>query len=273
MNRDEFCIEFVNLIEKLDAIDEDLIYLTSNMIRTKIKEIKTDKLIHIGPCFECGKNINYLPLSTAHRSQGDIFLDRFKLKWKEFLENLGDDESSSLENSAETYKKYVKYQKSTVKPYFCETCYDWIEAIWEYLNELEIEKTEKEKLRSENFKHKIDNTIKSQLLDELDVHALRSIGWIRGKFGILKRCYTEFEYNLLVTMRYNDFLKTVYWYIVRKHFLKKYGEQCFICNSTEYLNVHHRTYKNHGREHEHLEDLVVLCKDCHAKFHDKLDSI
>ncbi|WP_416212660.1 HNH endonuclease [Nostoc sp. DedQUE04] len=38
-------------------------------------------------------------------------------------------------------------------------------------------------------------------------------------------------------------------------------------DATESLQVHHLTYENHGKEHEHLEDLITLCDDCHKKQH------
>lgn len=38
-------------------------------------------------------------------------------------------------------------------------------------------------------------------------------------------------------------------------------------SSKEGLNVHHNSYAHHGQEHKHLEDLVVLCNNCHKKFH------
>nr|DAW76172.1 MAG TPA: Protein of unknown function (DUF968) [Bacteriophage sp.] len=37
--------------------------------------------------------------------------------------------------------------------------------------------------------------------------------------------------------------------------------------------MHHKTYENHGREFNRDiadSDLIVLCRECHEKFHDKL---
>ena len=36
------------------------------------------------------------------------------------------------------------------------------------------------------------------------------------------------------------------------------------------VDVHHKTYEHHGQEHRYLGDLVLLCRNCHSKFHDKL---
>lgn len=77
----------------------------------------------------------------------------------------------------------------------------------------------------------------------------------------------------IINMQYKDFLNTVYWKAIRQYKLNKANHKCTICNSTKKLNVHHKTYDRHGLEHIPQvadEDLIVLCGDCHAKFHDKL---
>lgn len=33
------------------------------------------------------------------------------------------------------------------------------------------------------------------------------------------------------------------------------------------MHAHHRTYDNHGAEHNHMNDLVCLCRDCHDNRH------
>ena len=70
--------------------------------------------------------------------------------------------------------------------------------------------------------------------------------------------------------RYEDFLKSDYWKYVRGKKLKDAHNKCQICGSKKSLNVHHNSYANHGQEYKHLEDLVVLCSECHKKFHNKL---
>lgn len=80
---------------------------------------------------------------------------------------------------------------------------------------------------------------------------------------------TESDFNALAAMPYREFLNTSYWWAVSRY--KKYRSgSCELCNSTTHLHAHHRTYKNRGREVFHLNDLTVLCSDCHAKHHEKL---
>jgi hypothetical protein len=69
-------------------------------------------------------------------------------------------------------------------------------------------------------------------------------------------------------MNYYDFLKTPYWKIVSKKAKEFCGYRCMLCNSSNNLHTHHRTYEHHGEEHRYIkEDLIVLCKECHSKFH------
>lgn len=67
---------------------------------------------------------------------------------------------------------------------------------------------------------------------------------------------------------YADYLRTWHWYEIREKALERAGERCELCNSTTRLQVHHKSYENIWREE--LEDVIVLCRRCHAKFHDKL---
>lgn len=66
---------------------------------------------------------------------------------------------------------------------------------------------------------------------------------------------------------YDIFLKSAYWKCVRRIKIEESGGKCQICGSRKKLNVHHNSYAHHYQEHKHLEDLVVLCRNCHEKFH------
>lgn len=66
---------------------------------------------------------------------------------------------------------------------------------------------------------------------------------------------------------YNIFLQSDYWKKVRQIKIEQTGRKCQICGSRKELSVHHNSYAHHYQEHKHLEDLVVLCRNCHKKFH------
>lgn len=55
------------------------------------------------------------------------------------------------------------------------------------------------------------------------------------------------------------------WAEKRKKVFRRDGNRCVLCNSSEGLSAHHRSYRNFGNEP--LEDLTTLCSRCHRRFH------
>lgn len=64
---------------------------------------------------------------------------------------------------------------------------------------------------------------------------------------------------------YRDYLQTPEWREKSRLVREFYHNRCALCNSSKNLNVHHRTYWNRGNELP--EDLILLCNECHKKFH------
>jgi 5-methylcytosine-specific restriction endonuclease McrA len=66
---------------------------------------------------------------------------------------------------------------------------------------------------------------------------------------------------------YRQYLQSPHWHDVRKRFWnsKLCDGTCEVCGGTERLQVHHNTYKRIGNER--LNDLVLLCDDCHKEAH------
>lgn len=78
----------------------------------------------------------------------------------------------------------------------------------------------------------------------------------------------ELRAEELQTMPYREYLKTPEWLETRISKLKSASFRCQLCNVGGQLDVHHRTYERRGAEWS--SDLIVLCRNCHGKFHDKL---
>lgn len=93
---------------------------------------------------------------------------------------------------------------------------------------------------------------------QLPEHALRLLNMAKYKWS-----------GWLPNMRYEDFLLTEYWNLIRQAKLENAGSRCETCNTPELLQIHHLTYKHRGMEHEHHETLIVLCDGCHKKRHRK----
>jgi 5-methylcytosine-specific restriction endonuclease McrA len=64
---------------------------------------------------------------------------------------------------------------------------------------------------------------------------------------------------------YKAYLNSKEWFAVRESLFVVRGKKCERCGSKENIQVHHIHYRNIFREQ--LEDLMVVCKDCHRKIH------
>jgi 5-methylcytosine-specific restriction endonuclease McrA len=65
---------------------------------------------------------------------------------------------------------------------------------------------------------------------------------------------------------YTKYTSTLYWKIIRQLVINRI-KKCEKCDSTINLIVHHKTYVNLFNEFQHLDDLTLLCKECHKKNH------
>ena len=132
-----------------------------------------------------------------------------------------------------------------------------------HINETNIEKgplsTQSFTRRYLRIADKVRESHKDRFINELQAGM-----FARVDFGHIK--------EKLKKMDYKDFLKTPYWAAISKHVKYLAGNKCEYCGSSEKLEVHHKTYENHGDELHHLEDLVCLCHDCHAMIHKKRNS-
>jgi hypothetical protein len=78
---------------------------------------------------------------------------------------------------------------------------------------------------------------------------------------------TKLNSENLKNKSYQFFLNSNYWKTIREKIIQRDGGRCIICKCEKELQVHHDTYKNHFNEHNHLEDLMTLCKRCHQQHH------
>ena len=78
----------------------------------------------------------------------------------------------------------------------------------------------------------------------------------------------NFHINYLRKLPYEEYLKTGHWKFVRSRAVEYADKSCQLCKSKLHINVHHNTYERRGCES--LNDLIVLCRECHSKFHDQV---
>ena len=66
--------------------------------------------------------------------------------------------------------------------------------------------------------------------------------------------------------QYQKYLQSPEWQSTRKQAIARAGYRCQLCGAyASQLEVHHNTYKNLGNERP--ADIIVLCHDCHSRFH------
>ena len=72
---------------------------------------------------------------------------------------------------------------------------------------------------------------------------------------------------------YNNYIKSKAWHAVRRTALRRSHYSCDICgekaSENTHLHVHHLTYERFGAEN--IDDVVVLCEDCHNEVHEYVD--
>jgi len=132
---------------------------------------------------------------------------------------------------------------------------------------------------SKNIKH-LDKHLKDVFCKFGLIENIFLTFYIFGKGEIansdLKKVIHKMKYEVafikaLSCLSYNEFLQTKYWKIVREFAIEKACKRCELCYSQTKLNVHHKTYDHHYEEHKYYKtDLIVLCQECHSKFHNKL---
>ncbi len=66
-------------------------------------------------------------------------------------------------------------------------------------------------------------------------------------------------------MKYFQYMRSEAWRDKRQEAFKHYGRRCEKCSTSSCLVVHHSTYEH--LFNEKMEDLMVLCKDCHNQLH------
>lgn len=132
------------------------------------------------------------------------------------------------------------------------------------------EEEERKQRDAENEERMKENT-RSYIYDYLNPN----MSWNQGvktweKIEILRggSAFREVIENYIKSMDYKDFLKTPYWKAISEKVKQRAGFRCSICNGTENLAAHHRTYEHHGAELYHLDDLICICSKCHEKYHD-----
>lgn len=135
------------------------------------------------------------------------------------------------------------------------------------------ERERKRKLEEKEYKEKIKNTYFNEWLNSdcsLAPKVYSNIYQVRNDVIYMLNILDEGEIKDYINnqMTYKMYLSTPYWQLVSNLARRKAKYKCQLCGSNESLNVHHKTYKHKGFEIMNMDDLIVLCQNCHQKFHE-----
>lgn len=157
--------------------------------------------------------------------------------------------------------------------YLCEECYHSFLREKEEAKQRQLD--EKKRLTEDYINSFLspDRSFKEDVKPYTKINDIMQPPKYQMKYAPMLPYYEEVE-NAIKLMDYHDFLKTPFWDGVRSYKLRNAKYCCELCGKKGVLNVHHKTYENHGREFDRDiadSDLIVLCRECHEKFHDKLN--
>lgn len=85
-------------------------------------------------------------------------------------------------------------------------------------------------------------------------------------YWVVKCCHFK---KLDMRQFHKAYLQTEQWKHISQRAKSAANFKCEMCGSGINLCVHHTTYENLMRERRHMDDLVVLCKNCHEKVHEE----
>ena len=172
-----------------------------------------------------------------------------------------DDILMAIDNYAEVYHSnyWFNYkwnietflQKKNALPEFMDDGSKWVN----YLNDT----------RSERNCEKLSPIPKPD--DDIVIKSMEYPVITSNEECLLSEMYNK-TMDALSSMPYQKYLQTEHWIHFKKETLKYFRFKCQLCNADDItLHVHHNNYENRGRET--FSDVIVLCEDCHGKFHNK----
>lgn len=97
-----------------------------------------------------------------------------------------------------------------------------------------------------------------------------NVACLKAKYDLIAR-FNRTVNTHPAELPYAEFLESPYWLALSEWIKNLVEWTCEGCEVRGYccgLDVHHKTYEHRGFEFpDHLEDLEVLCRDCHKKRH------
>jgi 5-methylcytosine-specific restriction endonuclease McrA len=91
---------------------------------------------------------------------------------------------------------------------------------------------------------------------------------LKNEMQTSKKHQRKLEEAKLLYAEYNEQLQSKEWEAFRNFVLVVKCNECEICGSKTWLQIHHKSYKKAAKAWEYLpSEVVVLCRDCHKNIH------
>lgn len=150
----------------------------------------------------------------------------------------------------------------------CQSCHDAANKE-SHIESLQSKKETRKQLKEEIKEH-IETFLTPGIILEWDDYTpYQKLNAVRG--NPYNQEIRQAIKEKILSLSYQKFLLTPYWQAISEYKKYKSGYKCELCSSKYRLNTHHKSYNNHGNEHNCLEDLIILCNKCHSKFHNIVD--
>lgn len=166
--------------------------------------------------------------------------------------------------------KFTKSVKN-VRPFVCDSCWEKYDV-----DGIISRQTQKEQARvKERDEYARQREIQShnEVVEFINTKGKSGKATASQAYWMFRNSLTEADFETLAAMPYKSFLDSNYWFVLRRFVLYQAQYKCSLCSKSSALQVHHKHYKNRGREILTWKtDLIALCSNCHAKQHDKLPS-
>lgn len=242
------------VLEVFPRISEEDVNEAIVLIKQHYKQELASLVSKSGRCFHCRQEISYIqPPAVNHVKQGNDWLNKKIYTWKKPVKIRVDADTQTISTAN-------NLSIDTAKKYICSNCWH-----------TEIEPCAKQALL--NKAQEMQRSYEEAKRREAAILSGEKHSTPSKAYWLLCKKITPKEIEQLKSMPYGSFLKTRYWEIVRNYVLYKRGEKCHLCPNTNCLQVHHRVYEHRGSEIFHLKVLIVLCRYCHAKHHNKLERV
>ncbi len=206
--KSKFIVKLKQLLSEVGPITNDESIEAYILIKDHLWKSKRQLIRSRGLCLNCQRvEIEYGAPTKTLMIKGDNWLNSLFKNWNSPPEIRAASSGSNI--------KINGFTTNTIRPYLCPNCVEEIQGL--------IDKV----VRSR------DELINNQTINQHDydleiIHGKQKATPIERYWALLRR-FDQADVIKLKRLPYNDFLKTIYWNIVRDYVVSQRGGKCELC--------------------------------------------